>query len=148
MHSIYSINGNTSIPTNHSGGPRTLTEILSMNLKEDIVLVFFKYIPHNVSSSVLNMKISPEIESFILSGEKDKELDISNNLTTNTFTEFDEAKIRFNKESEKYEVYLLIKDLDILPCIKDKEGTYEEVSYRFSRSGKVYDNLKDAVLGK
>ena len=81
--------------------------------------------------------ISLDLENYLKSGEKDKDIDIKDDfLGIKSYgrktIEVDEAKVRFNKESEKYEVYVRLGETDM-------------VSKKFVWKGRVFNSLEDMV---
>lgn len=119
-------------------GSITRTKLLPTEEESDEPVVVFLEI--NYMNNLLStgaFMISINLEDYLRSGDKDGYLDIKDDfLGIKSFgiktIEVDEARVRFNKESEKYEVYVRLGETDM-------------VSKKFIWKGKVFNNLEDIV---
>jgi hypothetical protein len=104
---------------------------------DEPVVVFLEIKSMNDLLSTGAFIISLDLENYLKSGEKDKDIDIKDDfLGIKSYgrktIEVDEAKVRFNKESEKYEVYVRLGETDM-------------VSKKFVWKGRVFNSLEDMV---
>ena len=104
---------------------------------DEPVVVFLEIKSMNYLLSTGAFIISLDLENYLKSGEKDKDIDIKDDfLGIKSYgrktIEVDEAKVRFNKESEKYEVYVRLGETDM-------------VSKKFVWKGRVFNSLEDMV---
>lgn len=119
-------------------GSITRTKLLPIEEEyEEPVVVFLEINSMNNLLSTGAFIISINLEDYLRSGDKDGYLDIKDDFLgikscgIKTI-EVDEARVRFNKESEKYEVYVRLGETDM-------------VSKKFIWKGKVFNNLEDIV---
>ena len=119
-------------------GSITRTKLLPTEEESDEpVVVFLEINSMNNLLSTGAFIISINLEDYLGSGDKDGYLDIKDDFLgikscgIKTI-EVDEARVRFNKESEKYEVYVRLGETDM-------------VSKKFIWKGKVFNNLEDIV---
>jgi hypothetical protein len=119
-------------------GSITRTKLLPTEEESDEpVVVFLEINSMNNLLSTGAFIISINLEDYLRSGDKDGYLDIKDDFLgikscgIKTI-EVDEARVRFNKESEKYEVYVRLGETDM-------------VSKKFIWKGKVFNNLEDIV---
>mgnify|MGYP000982843712 CR=1 FL=1 len=119
-------------------GSITRTKLLPTEEESDEPVVVFleiNYMNNLLSTGVFMISIN--LEDYLRSGDKDGYLDIKDDFLgikscgIKTI-EVDEARVRFNKESEKYEVYVRLGETDM-------------VSKKFIWKGKVFNNLEDIV---
>lgn len=104
---------------------------------DEPVVVFLDIKSMNDLLSTGAFIISLDLENYLKSGEKDKDIDIKDDfLGIKSYgrktIEVDEAKVRFNKKSEKYEVYVRLGETDM-------------VSKKFVWKGRVFNSLEDMV---
>lgn len=104
---------------------------------DEPVVVFLEIKSMNDLLSTGAFITSLDLENYLKSGEKDKDIDIKDDfLGIKSYgrktIEVDEAKVRFNKESEKYEVYVRLGETDM-------------VSKKFVWKGRVFNSLEDMV---
>lgn len=119
-------------------GSITRTKLFPIEEEYDEPVVVFleiKYMNDLLSTGAFI--ISLDLENYLKSGEKDKDIDIKDDfLGIKSYgrktIEVDEAKVRFNKESEKYEVYVRLGETDM-------------VSKKFVWKGRVFNSLEDMV---
>jgi hypothetical protein len=119
-------------------GSITRTKLLPIEEESDEpVVVFLEIKSMNNLLSTGAFIISLNLENYLKSGKKDEDIDIKDDfLGIKSYgrktIEVDEARVRFNKESEKYEVYVRLGETDM-------------VSKKFVLKGKVFNNMEDLV---
>lgn len=118
-------------------GSITRMKLLPTEETKEPVVVFLEMKSMNNVLAIGSFILSIDIEDYLKSEERDGDLDIKDVFLGiksygRKVIEIDEAKVRFNKESEKYKVYVRLGDTDM-------------ISKKFSRNGKIFDNLEDAV---
>lgn len=123
-------------------GSITRTKLLPIEEEyEEPVVVFLEINSMNNLLSTGAFIISLNLENYLKSGDKDGDLDIKDDFLGikscgRKTIEVDEARVRFNKESEKYEVYVRLGEIDM-------------VSKKFVLKGKIFNSLEDiACQGK
>ena len=120
-------------------GSITRTKLLPTEEESDEpVVVFLEINSMNNLLSTGAFIISINLEDYLRSGDKDGYLDIKDDFLGikscgRKTIEVDEARVRFNKESEKYEVYVRLGEIDM-------------VSKKFVLKGRIFNNLEDAVF--
>lgn len=119
-------------------GSITRTKLLPTEEESDEpVVVFLEINSMNNLLSTGAFIISINLEDYLRSGDKDGYLDIKDDFLgikscgIKTI-EVDEARVRFNKEPEKYEVYVRLGEIDM-------------VSKKFVWKGRIFNNLEDVV---
>lgn len=118
-------------------GSITRMKLLPIEETEEPVVVFLEMKSMNNVLAIGSFILSIDIEDYLKSKERDEDLNIKDDFLGiksygRKVIEVDEAKVRFNKESEKYEVYVRLGETDM-------------ISKKFFRNGKIFDNLEDAV---